>query len=44
MPKLKLGDDFPPANLADTDGASVGFPGAFGDAPATVVFFYRGRW
>jgi peroxiredoxin len=44
MAKLKLGDDFPPAKLDDIDGATVEFPAAFADAPATVVFFYRGRW
>jgi peroxiredoxin len=44
MAKLKIGDDFPLAKLQDIDGATVEFPIAFAEAPATVVFFYRGRW
>jgi peroxiredoxin len=44
MAKLKSGDEFPPAKLQDIDGAAVEFPAAFAQAPATVVFFYRGRW
>jgi len=44
MPRPKLGGDFPPAKLDDIDGASVEFPAVFAQAPATVVFFYRGRW
>ena len=44
MAKIKIGDDFPPAQLHDIDGAIVAFPAAFAEAPATVVFFYRGRW
>jgi peroxiredoxin len=44
MAKLEIGDNFPSATLQDIDGATLGFPGAFGAAPATVVFFYRGRW
>jgi len=44
MAKLKIGDAFPAATLPDIDGAVVKFPAAFTEAPATVVFFYRGRW
>ena len=44
MAKIKVGDNFPAAKLQDIDGATVEFPAAFGAAPATVVFFYRGRW
>jgi peroxiredoxin len=44
MAKLKIGDHFPAAKLRDLDGARVEFPAAFAQAPATVVFFYRGRW
>ena len=44
MPRLKLGDDFPSGTLNDIDGESVVLPTAFSEAPATVVFFYRGRW
>ncbi|MGE5303917.1 MAG: hypothetical protein ACM3TN_11425 [Alphaproteobacteria bacterium] len=44
MAKLQIGDNFPSAKLCDIDGATVEFPGVFTAAPATVVFFYRGRW
>jgi peroxiredoxin len=44
MAKLQIGDNFPSAKLKDIDGATVEFPGVFSQAPATVVFFYRGRW
>jgi peroxiredoxin len=44
MTKLNVGDEFPAASLQDIDGATVDFPAAFAQAPATVVFFYRGRW
>jgi len=44
MARLNIGTDFPPAALRDIDGAAVQFPALFANAPATVVFFYRGRW
>jgi peroxiredoxin len=44
MAKLKVGDQFPTASLKDIDGEPVEFPTIFKQAPATVVFFYRGRW
>ena len=44
MVKLKVGEQFPAAKLQDIDGATVEFPALFSQAPATVVFFYRGRW
>ena len=44
MAKLNVGDLFPTATLKDIDGATVNFPDVFAGAPATVVFFYRGRW
>jgi hypothetical protein len=44
MAKLSIGDSFPGAKLEDIDGAAVEFPSVFAEAPATVVFFYRGRW
>ena len=44
MAKLQVGDNFPRAKLKDIDGATVEFPEVFTEAPATVVFFYRGRW
>ena len=44
MAKLRVGDLFPTASLKDVDGIVVDFPAVFKAAPATVVFFYRGRW
>jgi peroxiredoxin len=44
MAKLKTGDLFPAASLQDVHGAMVAFPTILKQAPATVVFFYRGRW
>lgn len=44
MPKIKVGENFPAASLQDIDGEKVAFPAVFKNAPATVVFFYRGRW
>ena len=44
MGKLKVNDAFPQARLQDIDGGTVEFPAVFAQAPATVVFFYRGRW
>ena len=44
MAKLKTGDLFPAATLQDVHGAMVAFPAILKQAPATVVFFYRGRW
>jgi len=44
MAILSVGADFPAASLNDTSGDTVQLPGVFGNAPATVVFFYRGRW
>jgi len=44
MAILSIGDSFPTARLQDTNGEAVEFPAAFANAPATVVFFYRGRW
>jgi hypothetical protein len=42
--KLAIGDLFPGAALNDIDGVTVEFPAVFSHAPATVIFFYRGRW
>ena len=44
MAKLTVGDQFPAATLNDIDGLAVNFPAVLKNAPATVVFFYRGRW
>jgi len=44
MSELTAGKKFPAATLQDIDGETVKFPEVFAKAPATVVFFYRGRW
>ena len=44
MVKINVGEQFPAAKLRDTEGNPVELPNLFGQAPATVVFFYRGRW
>ena len=44
MVQLTVGANFPAAILKDIDGETVEFPVAFSKSPATVVFFYRGRW
>lgn len=44
MSALAIGEKFPTARLNDIDGETVEFPKVFGQAPATVVFFYRGCW
>ncbi len=41
---LEVGVKFPRVTLQDIDGKSVEFPQVLTDAPATVVFFYRGQW
>ena len=35
---------FPSMTLQDIDGNTVEFPQVLTNAPATVVFFYRGQW
>jgi hypothetical protein len=44
MAILSIGESFPNARLHDTNDEPVEFPAVFTNAPATVVFFYRGRW
>lgn len=44
MALLEIGSQFPNAKMEDIDGKVVEFPKVFTDAPATVVFFYRGQW
>ncbi len=44
MVLLEIGSQFPAAKLQDIDGKLVEFPAIFTQAPATVVFFYRGQW
>ncbi len=44
MAILEVGSRFPDAKIQDIDGKVVEFPKVFSEAPATVVFFYRGQW
>jgi peroxiredoxin len=44
MPRPAIGEKFPSAKVKDIDGEAVEFPQVFTRAPATVIFFYRGRW
>ena len=44
MALLEIGSIFPTEKLQDIDGKTVEFPKIFKEAPATVVFFYRGQW
>jgi peroxiredoxin len=44
MPRPAIGDKFPSAKVKDIDGETVELPQVFTRAPATVIFFYRGRW
>lgn len=44
MTGLALGNTFPSASLKDIDGNRVEFPKVFSNAPASVAFFYRGRF
>ena len=44
MALLEIDSKFSTAKLQDIDGKLVEFPAIFTQAPATVVFFYRGQW
>ena len=44
MSTLAIGDKFPSAILQDTNREIVELPNVFWKAPASVIFFYRGRW
>jgi hypothetical protein len=44
MNRPAIGDKFPAAVLRDSGATLVEFPAVFSRAPATIVFFYRGRW
>ncbi len=44
MSTLAIGDKFPTAILQDTNRGTVELPNVFSKAPASVIFFYRGRW
>ncbi len=44
MALLEIGSKFPAEKMKGIDGKVVEFPAIFTQAPATVVFFYRGQW
>ena len=44
MALLDIGAKFPEAILKDIDGNPVEFPSVLKQAPASIVFFYRGQW
>lgn len=44
MAVLDIGSRFPEAILKDIDDVPVEFPSALKQAPASIVFFYRGQW
>lgn len=44
MSLLDIGAIFPTATLKDIDGEPIEFPAVLKEAPASVVFFYRGQW
>lgn len=44
MAILDIGAKFPEATLKDIDGDSIEFPSVLKQAPASIVFFYRGQW
>ena len=44
MALLDIGAKFPKTSLKDIDDNPVEFPSVLKEAPASVVFFYRGQW
>ena len=44
MALLDIGAPFPEASLKDIDDHAVEFPSVLKQAPASIVFFYRGQW
>jgi peroxiredoxin len=44
MALLDIGARFPLATLRDIDGEEIEFPAVLKEAPASIVFFYRGQW
>jgi len=41
---IDIGARFPAAVLSDIDGQAIKFPAVLKEAPASIVFFYRGQW
>lgn len=44
MGQLTVGELFPSASLRDIDDHPIEFPSVFETAPASIAFFYRGRF
>ena len=44
MALLDIGTKFPKVTLRDIDGEAMEFPTLLREAPASIVFFYRGQW
>jgi hypothetical protein len=44
MAILDVDAGFPEATLKDIDGDLIEFPSVLKEAPASIVFFYRGQW
>jgi peroxiredoxin len=44
MALLNIGAKFPELTVKDIDGDSIDFPSVLKEAPASIVFFYRGQW
>ena len=44
MALLDIDAKFPEASLKDIDDRPLEFPSVLKQAPASIVFFYRGQW
>jgi hypothetical protein len=44
MALLDIGATFPVQTLKDLDDYPIAFPSVLQEAPASIVFFYRGQW
>ena len=44
MALLDIGATFPELTLKDIDDNPISLPEVFKQAPASIVFFYRGQW
>lgn len=44
MALLDIGATFPELALKDIDDNPISLPEVFKQAPASIVFFYRGQW
>ncbi|MGB7948981.1 MAG: hypothetical protein WCH75_14955 [Candidatus Binatia bacterium] len=44
MALLDIGAMFPEQTSKDIDDHPIAFPSVLKEAPASIVFFYRGQW